>query len=207
MTAPGNTQIQAALDARHRKVEAMLGRVETATCQMLRDHAPLTVQAVSRRANVSRAFLYQNPTARVLVHEAQVKAGIQRQQAHTAAGEATELAWRERALNAETALKTAHDEIRKQRALLAEQLGRIRDLELDMPQDAAQRLVTENTTLKQQNRTLAAEKQALAERLGAARGNNRSLEQRLSELQAEILDPERPRRLRSVAPPSADKKG
>lgn len=198
MTAAGHVQTQAALDARQRKVEAMLDRVRSTTSRMLRDHAPLTVQAIGRRADVSRAFLYQNPQARALVHEAQAKAGTQRQAAHAIADEAVELAWRERALNAETALKAAHDEIRKQRSLLAEQLGRIRDLELDMPQDAAQRLVTENTTLKQQNRTLTSEVTTLTDRLAAARNNNRSMEKQLSELQAELLDPSARPRLRPV---------
>lgn len=125
---------------------------------------------------------------------------MQRQQVVHAADQAAELAWRERALTAEDALKSAHEEIRIQRTRIAEALGRIQDLELDMPQDAVQRLVTENTTLKQQNRTLTTEIKTLTDRLTAARGNNRSLERELSELQAEILDPQRTRHLRPLAP-------
>jgi hypothetical protein len=116
-------------------------------------------------------------------------APLTRQQALHAADQAAELPWRERALNAEDALKTAHDEIRTQRTRIAELLGRIRDLELDLPQDAVQHLVTENSTLKQHNSTLAAEVKTRTDRLSVARGNNRSLEKRLSELQAELLDP------------------
>lgn len=178
----------------------MLDRVRATITQMTRDHAPVTFQAISRRADVSRAFLYQNAHARALVTDAVAKAGAQRQHAVHAADQAAELVWRERALNAENALKTAHDEIRTQRARIAELLGRIRDLELDLPQDAVQRLATENTTLKQQNRTLAAEAKTLTDRLTAARGNNRSLERELSELQAEILDPQRTRHVRSLEP-------
>jgi hypothetical protein len=126
--------------------------------------------------------------------------GVFGKQAVHAADHAAELAWREPALNAEDALKTAHDEIRTQRARIAEALGRIRDLELDMPQDAVQRLATENTTLKQQNRALAAEIKGLNDRLSAARGNNRSPEKQLSELQAELLDPTASRHLRPVRP-------
>jgi chromosome segregation ATPase len=196
-TAP---QTQAALAARRRKVDAMLDRVRATITQMIRDHAPVTVQAISRRADVSRAFLYQNAQARALVTDALADAGTQRQHAVHAADQAAELAWRERALNAEDALKTAHGEIRTQRARIAELLGRIRDLELDLPQDAVQRLATENTTLKQHNRTLEAEVKTLTDRLTAARGNNRSLEKQLSELQAELLDPAPLRQLRPVTP-------
>lgn len=193
-------QTQAALDARRRKIDAMLDRVRNTISHMIRDHAPITVQAISRRADVSRAFLYQNAQARALVTDSLAKAGAQRQQAVHAADQAAELAWRERALNAEAALKTAHDEIRTQRTHIAELLGRIQDLELDLPTDAVQRLVTENTTLKQRNQTLTAEVKTLTDRLAAARGNNRSLERQISELQAELLQPVPPRRLRSIAP-------
>jgi hypothetical protein len=202
MTTAQQPQTQAALDARRRKIDAMLDRVRNTISQMTRDHAPVTIQAISRRADVSRAFLYQNAQARALVTEALAKAGTQRQQAVHAADQAAELAWRERALNSEDALKAARDEIRTQRTRHAEALGRIRDLELDMPQDAVQRLVTENTTLKQQNRILTAEVKGLTDRLAASRGNNHSLEKQLSELQAELLDSATPRRLRSVEPVS-----
>ncbi|ONF72343.1 DUF6262 family protein [Amycolatopsis keratiniphila] len=197
MTAQ-QARTQGAIDARRRKVSAMLDRVLATTTQMTRDQAPITVQAISRRADVSRAFLYQNPQARALVTEALAKAGAQRQQAIQTADQAAELLWRDRALNAENALKAAHDEIRTQRSRLGELLGRIRDLELDLPQDAVQRLVTENTNLKQQNRTLTSELKTTSDRLAAARGNNRSLEKQISELQAELLDPTNGRHLRPL---------
>jgi hypothetical protein len=99
-TTTQHPQTQAAIDARHRKIDAMLDRVRATTTQMTRDHMPVTVQAISRRADVSRAFLYQNAQARALVADALTKAGTQRQHAVHAANQATELAWRERALNA-----------------------------------------------------------------------------------------------------------
>jgi hypothetical protein len=74
-----------------------------------------------------------------------------------------------RPLNAEDALKTAYQEIHGQRARLGEFLRRIRDLELDLPEDAVQRLVTDNTTLKQQIRALTTEVGNLTERLTSAR--------------------------------------
>ena len=74
--------------------------------------------------------------------------------------------WRERALNAEDGLKQAVAEIQTQRKRIGELLGQIRDLELDLPADAVQRLVTENATLKQENQTLTAENKRLTEPAG-----------------------------------------
>jgi hypothetical protein len=195
-----SNQITAAIAARRDKVEAMLVRVRDTINQLHRDHAPVTVQAVSRRASVSRAFLYQNLEARALVAAAVTAATEQHQQRGQVADRAVEMAWRERALNAEDALKLANREIGVQRIRIGELLGRIRDLELDLPADAVQRLATENTTLKQQNRTLTTENNTLGGRLAAARGNNRSLERKVSELQAQILDRPDTRHLRSVPP-------
>ena len=50
--------------------------------------------------------------------------------------DAREATWRERALNAEDALKAAHAEILAQRTRIGELLGRIRDLEAEWTQDA-----------------------------------------------------------------------
>jgi hypothetical protein len=193
-------------DIRHREREQLpqLGWIRTdRPPSVVTEHTRrdiFTVQAISRRADVSRAFLYQNPKARALVTEVLTKAGTQRQHAVQAADQAAELAWRERALNAEDGLKTAHGEIRTQRTHLGELLGRVRDLEVDLPQDAVQRLATENTTLKQQNRTLTSELKTVTDRLAAARGNNRSLERQVAELQAELLDPTNARHLRPIRP-------
>ena len=81
--------------------------------------------------------------------------------------------WRERALNAEDALKHAHTEIALQRDNIGQLLGKIRDLENDLPEDGVQRIVTANTTLKQQVRQLTQDKRRLEERLTGARDNNR----------------------------------
>ena len=71
--------------------------------------------------------------------------------AHCDAGQ--EATWRERALNAEDALKAAHAEIVQQRERIGELLGHVRDLEAEWTQDAIQRITTENTTLKQRVRS------------------------------------------------------
>ncbi|MCX5009487.1 hypothetical protein OG765_00475 [Streptomyces sp. NBC_00555] len=62
--------------------------------------------------------------------------------------EAREAPWRERALNAEDALKAAQAEIFSQRTSIGELLGQVRDLEAEWSQEAIQRITTENTALK-----------------------------------------------------------
>jgi hypothetical protein len=95
--------------------------------------------------SVSRTFLYANPDARALVSDAISKTGTQ----YTRGSDDQEPSWRKRAFNAEAALKTAQAEITAQRRRMAILLGQIRDLEHDLSPEAAQRLATENTTLKQ----------------------------------------------------------
>jgi chromosome segregation ATPase len=188
-TADAPHRTTAAIQARRGTTEAMLHRVREALRQMRRERARITVAAVARRAGVSRTFLYQNTDARTLVTDAAAEASGQRvlDQAEQAAH--AEAAWRERALNAEDALKHAHTEIALQRNNIAHLLGKIRDLENDLPEDGIQRVVTENTTLKQQARQLTADKRRLEERLTGARDNNRFLDKRIADLEAELADP------------------
>lgn len=187
-------RIDAAIAARRRTTEAMLDRVRAVLRDMQRDRSPIIMAAVHRRALVSRAFLYQNADARRLVTEAIGKSMHQRVDDLASQAGAIESTWRERALNAEDALKTAHHEIHTQRARIGELFGRIRDLELDLPEDAVQRLVTENTTLKQQIRTLTTDNKNLADRLAAARSNNRAHDKQIAELHAHLLDGSDPSR-------------
>lgn len=111
-----------------------------------------------------------------------------------------EASWRERALNAEDALRQSVAEIQAQRRHIGELMGRIRDLELDLPADAVQRLTTENTTLKQQLRTLTADHHTLTNRLTAARDNNRSLDRKVAELEALLLEQQPSASVRPLRP-------
>ncbi|MCX5077725.1 DUF6262 family protein [Streptomyces sp. NBC_00424] len=201
MSGSTSTQTAHAIKARRQHTEKLLARVQDVLAAMRKERAPMTVRTVERRAGVSRAFLYQNATARQLVAEAVAQAEGRQDRSRQEAAEAVEASWRERALNAEDALRQAVAEIQAQRRHIGELMGRIRDLELDLPADAVQRLTTENTTLKQQLRTLTAEHHTLTNRLTAARDNNRSQDRKISELQALLLE-QRPsaavRRLRPV---------
>ncbi|MEU3622794.1 DUF6262 family protein [Amycolatopsis coloradensis] len=77
-TTPTATRTAAALNARRSGIEKMLDRIREALRQMRRERAKITVAAVARRADVSRTFLYQNPTARQLVEDAATATSGQR---------------------------------------------------------------------------------------------------------------------------------
>jgi len=154
-----------------------------------REKTPVTVAAVSRRAGVSRTFLYTNPQARALLAAATADARADKAQDLAGRDAGQEAAWRERALNAEDALKAAHAEIIQQRERIGELLGQVRDLEAEWTREAIQRITTENTTLKQRVRQLTADNRALEERLKAARSNLRFQDRRVADLEAQFLDP------------------
>lgn len=149
---------EAALAARRRSTEAALGRVRDAVARLRREKTQVSVAAVSRRADVSRTFIYGNPDARATVAAAIAAAGEQRTRILDAQGDEREATWRERALNAEDALKAAHHEITAQRTRIGELLGQVRDLQSEWTEEAIQRITTENTTLKRRVRTLTAGK-------------------------------------------------
>lgn len=182
----------AALAARHRSTQAALGRVRDAIARLRREKAPVSVAAVARRAGVSRTFLYTNADAKAAVAKAIRDTTDQRRRALAEADDAREATWRERALNAEDALKAAHAEIGAQRSRIGELLGRIRDLEAEWNQDAVQRVTTENTTLKERVRQLITDNRTLDERLTAARSNLRFQDRRIAELEARLTEPANP---------------
>jgi chromosome segregation ATPase len=182
-------RIAAALAARRRDTQIALGRVHDAIARLRREKTPVSVAAVARRADVSRTFLYTNPDAKTAVAEAIQESGDQRSRLIAEADDSREATWRERALNAEDALKNAHAEILTQRTRIGELLGRIRNLEADWTRDDVQRITTENTTLKQRVRQLTADNRTLDERLKAARSNLRFQDRRIADLEAQLADP------------------
>lgn len=179
----------AALAARHRSTRAALGRVHDALTRLRREQARISIAAVARRAGVSRTFLYNNPEARAAVVAAIGADGGRHGQTPVEQDNAQEATWRERALNAEDALKTAHAEILAQRTRIGELLGQVRDQEAEWTEEAVQRMATENTTLKQRVRLLTADNRTLDERLKAARSNLRFQDRRIADLEAQVADP------------------
>jgi chromosome segregation ATPase len=182
----------AALAARHRDTQAALGRVRDTIARLRQEKTLVSVAVVARRAGVSRTFLYTNPDAKTAVAEAIRQAGDRRSRLLAEADSSREATWRERALNAEDALKAAQAEIRAQRSRIGELLGRIRDLEAEWTQDAVQGITTENTTLKQRVRQLSADNRTLDERLKAARSNLRFQDRRIADLEARIAESANP---------------
>ena len=176
----------AALAARHRSTQIALGRVHDAISRLRREKAPISVAGVSRRAEVSRTFLYENPEARSAVAAAIADADERRGQALVEQDEQHEATWRERALNAEDALKVANAEILNQRTRIGELLGQIRDLQAEWTEEAIQRITTENTTLKQRVRQFTTDNRTLEERLKAARSNLRFQDRRVADLEAKL---------------------
>jgi chromosome segregation ATPase len=189
VNTPAAPRTAGAIAARRERTTQMLQRVRSSVQRMRREKTPITYQAVARRAGVSRTFLYQNPDARALVAEgaAQMTGRRVREQADQA--DQQEASWRERALNAEDALRTAHAEVRTQRTRIGELMGQVRDLEAEWTQEAIQRTTTENTTLRQRVRQLAQDNRALEERLRAARSNLRFQDRRLADLEAQLASP------------------
>jgi hypothetical protein len=182
-TAPPTPRTAAANQARQRTTQAMLHRVSDAITLLRRQRTPVTFPAVARRAQVSRTFLYENPTARMIVTDA-----TQRTSGLSSHRGEDETPWRERALNAEDALKAAHAEIRTQRDRIGQLLGIIRDLERHYPEETVQRVISENTTLKQRLRELSHDNRTLDEKLQAARSNNRFQDRRTAQLEAQLLE-------------------
>jgi chromosome segregation ATPase len=181
---------EAALAARRRGTEAALGRVRDAITRLRREKTPVSVAAVSRRADVSRTFIYGNPAARAAVADAIAAAGEQPTRILDAQDDEREATWRERALNAEDALMAAHREITVQRTRIGELLGQVRDLQSEWTEEAIQRVTTENTTLKQRVRTLTADNRTLEEKLKAARENLRFHDKRIADLEARLAPPQ-----------------
>jgi len=176
----------AALAARRRNTQAALDRVHNAITRLRKDNRSITVAAVARQAAVSRTFLYTNDDARVAISRAAKAARAP----GTPRDEQRDAPWRERALNAEDALKAANGEILNQRNRIGELLGRIRDLEAPWTQEAVQRITTENTTLKQRVQQLTADTRTLDERLHAARSNLRFQDRRIADLEAQLAPPD-----------------
>jgi chromosome segregation ATPase len=180
----------AALAARRRSTQAALDRIHDAITRLHREKTAVTVAAVARRAAVSRTFLYTNPDAKAAIAQAVTQ---EQQRVNGFAGRSDdqpEAAWRERALNAEDALKAANAEILTQRGRIGELLGRIRDIDAQWTQDAIQRVTTENTTIKQRLQQLTADNRTLDERLKAARSNLRFQDRRIADLEAQLAPPE-----------------
>ncbi len=178
----------AANQARRENVSAMLERLTKTMHQLDELGEDLTVAAVARRARVSRTFLYQNADARRMLSDFRVKVAQSGALAAERNASRQEAIWRERALNAEDSLSEARREIRLQRNTIGSLLGKIEELESALPEESAKRLLGENASFAIQVRELKQDLRNTEERLAAARSNNRSLDERIAELEVLVLN-------------------
>ncbi|WP_327364971.1 DUF6262 family protein [Streptomyces sp. NBC_01296] len=181
-----------ALAARQRKTDAALQRIKDTLQRLAKTRTPITMASVARHADVSRTFLYEHADAKTLVSEAMSRAVGRRIQDRRDEQAAMEASWRERALNAEDALKAANAEILAQREQIGDLLGQIKDLQTQWTEEDIVRITTDNGTLKRRVRELAAENKSLIAKLTAARDNVRFADKRIAELEAQILEHQRP---------------
>jgi chromosome segregation ATPase len=187
VTSTAHARTGAALAARRRRTAAMLDRVTESIGRLQRERRPVSFAAVARHSAVSRTFLYENSTARQQVSDAVERTANPRRSDKDDRESGDDQSWRERARNAEDALKAVHAEIRNQRHTIGDLLGRIRDLEADDAHHAVGRLSADNTALHQRVRELTAQNRTLEERLQAARSNSRFLDKRIADLEVRIL--------------------
>jgi hypothetical protein len=92
----------AALAARQRRTDTAIQRVHDTISVLRREKTALSVAAVARRAEVSRTFLYDNPTARAAIATALAEAGERRQRTLIDLDHEREATWRERTLTPRT---------------------------------------------------------------------------------------------------------
>ncbi|MFC9635630.1 DUF6262 family protein [Streptomyces mirabilis] len=179
---------EAAIAARREQTKIKLDQVQKAIGQLRRERSRLTVRAVAERAGVSATFLYENEDARNLVQQAVATSKRQRDQAATETHEQVEASWRERALNAEAELTRTQKEVFAQRQRIGELMGQLRDFDQMVPGESVQALTTENTTLKRRVHQLTQEHRKLQERLEGARTNLRFSENRIADLELQLLE-------------------
>lgn len=178
----------AAIQARRASTDTMLERVKKTLHQMRRENTSITVAAIARRADVSRTFLYQNAAAHQLIGDIAAQTRTARIEAQVQREAENQHNWRDRALNAEDNLAAANREIYRQRSTIADLLGKIRDLEADLPEGSVQQLLTEKAAMKRQLQELNDELRRNHDRLQAARDNNRFLDARIADLEAKLLN-------------------
>ncbi|MDQ1538921.1 MAG: hypothetical protein QOE58_3314, partial [Actinomycetota bacterium] len=123
----GRPRPEQAIDTRRRDAAAKVAAVEKAVKLLGRTGAPMTRAAVSKLAGVSRSFTYENDLARAVIKTAQT-----RSQAHVEGRMETvtaqqEASWRQRALNAEDQARTLRQEVTRQRRIVGDLLGQLRE--------------------------------------------------------------------------------
>ena len=147
-------------------------------------------ETVAPGRGIPHVPLPANPDARRLLVDATATSRDQRRAKRHAeyASSRQEASWHERALNTEDHLRRAHGEVRALRTRIGELMGQLDDLVQAHTEDSVQAVNSANTQLKQQIRHLAAASRQLEEKLTAARTNNRVLDRRIADLEAQLTE-------------------
>lgn len=165
-----------AIAARRADVAAKVARVDDAIRRVVRTGGPIRRAHIAALANVSRTFLYENADARAAVDAALTRTEI-RQTVKTEK-QTTEQAmnWRERALNAEQALKATRQKVTEQAKLVSELLGELRDPDGTWAREERAELRAQNERLRTEIADLRRSTLDLERTLEAARANVRRLQ-------------------------------
>jgi chromosome segregation ATPase len=181
-------QTAKAIDARRRRTEQKLERLQTTLRSLRRQRTPVNYPLVAKLAGVSRTFLYENAEAAQMMLEERRHAETGNDAAAEAQATQLEASWRERALNAEGALQAHDAEIGRLRDRIAILMGQVRDLEGDDTGSTIRRLTSENTTLKRRLEQLSDDNRSLEERLNASRSSARFLDRQVADLEAKLTE-------------------
>jgi chromosome segregation ATPase len=172
-----------AIKARRADVAAKVARVESAIHRVVRNGGTIRRAHIAALADVSRTFLYENDEARAAIDAALARTETRRStKAHEQSAE-QDMNWRERALNAEQALKTTRQRVTEQAQLISELLGQLRDPDGTWAREERAELRAQNERLRADNADLRRTNQDLERTLEAARSNVRRLQsKRVDEL-------------------------
>jgi hypothetical protein len=139
--------------------------------RMIRSGQRITFPAVEKATGRSHSFLYDNPVARDLVMRARERSRADVKERTDQRNEREEENWRQRALNAEDALRAAKQEIRVLRQANSDLQGQIRDPDGTIVYEERARLRDISNKLRRDLELLRREKAESDRALAAARAN------------------------------------
>jgi small-conductance mechanosensitive channel len=177
-----------AIKARRADSEAKVQAVERAIRALARAGLPITVSAVATHAQVSRSFVYDNPDAAKVFMAASTRSKAKARAHRDEAMDAETAPWRERALNAEDALRLARSQLVEARREVADLLGQLRDPDGTWLREDRERLLRERETLTKERNEL---RQSLR-RAETQRDSARSVADRLRSNNVRELFPDGP---------------
>lgn len=177
-----------AIEARQADSQAKVKAVESAVRALGRAGLPVNRTSVAKHAQVSRTFLYDNEAAAKVVEKAKDRTESKARATQDAALDAEASSWRERALNAEDALRIKRNELVEARREVADLLGQLRDPDGTWLREDRERLLRERESLTKERNEL----RQLLRRAETQRDSARSVADRLRQSNVRDLFPDGP---------------